>query len=46
MSLLDIFSLERNKRKLEELKIKYQLNPYYFKEVQAIKLKRYANSYM
>ena len=37
---------EKNKRKLEELKQSLQFNPLYFREMEALKLKRELNSYM
>ena len=46
MSLLDMFNPEKRKRKFEELKMKLQFNPYYFKEVEALKLKRQLNACM
>jgi hypothetical protein len=40
MSLFNIFRAEKIKRKLEELEKTLLLNPEYFKEVKALKLKR------
>ncbi|MFX1280573.1 MAG: hypothetical protein ACFFA3_14445 [Promethearchaeota archaeon] len=40
MSLIDIFRPEKNKKRLEELKVTLQLNPQYFNEVKRIKLER------
>jgi len=40
MSLFDIFKPEVSKKKLEELKLTLQFNPLYFKEIEALKLKR------
>jgi len=40
MSLFDIFRPERDKKRLEELKILLQINPQYFKELKRIKLKK------
>lgn len=46
MSLFDIFRPEKSKRKIEELKQTLQLNPQYFKELEMIKLKKEAKSFM
>ena len=46
MSLFNIFKSEKSKRKLEELKQLLQLNPHYFKEMEALKLKRQLKIYM
>jgi len=46
MSLFNIFNPERSKRKLEELKELLQFNPQYFKEIEALKLKRDLKAYM
>lgn len=40
MSIFNIFNPEKAKEKLEELKIALQLNPSYFKEMEALKLER------
>ncbi|MHA2182685.1 MAG: hypothetical protein ACXAAH_14790 [Promethearchaeota archaeon] len=40
MSLFNAFRPERNKQKLDELKVTLQFNPEYFKEVEKIKVKR------
>lgn len=40
MSLIDIFRPEKNKKRLEELKVALQLNPNFFREVKRIKLER------
>jgi len=45
MSLFDIFKPEKSKKKLEELKLTLQLNPLYFKEMEALKLKRDLKAY-
>jgi len=46
MSLFDIFKPEKSKRKLEGLKESLQFNPHYFKEIEAIKLKRDLKAYI
>ena len=46
MSLFNIFKPEKSKRKLEELKEVLQFNPQYYKEIEAIKLKRVLKAYM
>jgi len=46
MSLFNIFKPEKSKRKLEELKDLLQFNPQYYKEIEAIKLKRVLKAYM
>jgi len=45
MSLFDIFKPEKSKRKMEELKLTLQFNPLYFKEMEALKLKRDLKAY-
>ena len=45
MSLFDMFKTEKSNRKLEELRIKLQLNPLYFREIENIKLKRVLSSF-
>lgn len=46
MSLFDIFKPEKSKKKLEELKLTLQFNPLYFKEMEALKLKRDLKAYV
>ncbi|MBA7644592.1 hypothetical protein ES703_52336 [subsurface metagenome] len=46
MSLFDIFKPEKSKRKMEELKLTLQFNPLYFKEMEALKLKRDLKAYV
>ena len=46
MSLFDIFKLEGSKRKWEELKLTLQLNPNYFQELEAYKLKKELKAYI
>ena len=45
MSLFDIFNPEKSKKKLEELKLRLQFNPLYFKEMEALKLNRDLKAY-
>lgn len=46
MSLFNIFKPEKSKKKLEELKLTLQFNPLYFKEIEAIKLKKDLKTYV
>lgn len=46
MSLFNIFKPEISKRKQEELKLKLQLNPNYFQELEAFKLKKELKVYI
>ena len=46
MSLFDIFNPKKSKKKLEDLKLTLQFNPLYFKEMEALKLKRDLKAYV
>ncbi len=46
MSLFEIFRAEKDKKKLEQLKILLQLNPQYFKALKKIKLEKDTKTYI
>ncbi|MFX1344433.1 MAG: hypothetical protein ACFFAI_04955 [Promethearchaeota archaeon] len=46
MSIFEIFRAEKDKKKLEELKVLYQLNPQYFKAIKKIKLEKDTKAYI
>ena len=43
---MSLFRPEKSKRKLEELKQTLQFNPQYFKDLEMIKLKKEAKTFM
>ncbi|MHA1915819.1 MAG: hypothetical protein ACW986_11945 [Promethearchaeota archaeon] len=42
---MSFFNPEKEKQRLEELKVRLQLNPLYFREVAALKLQKDLNVY-
>ncbi|MFX1280572.1 MAG: hypothetical protein ACFFA3_14440 [Promethearchaeota archaeon] len=46
MSLLEIFKPERRRKRLEELKILFQLNPEYYKYEKKLKLEKEVKAYI